>query len=302
MLQVHIYGGEEKMQNKKFAISVIALIIIGVAVIFGAAFSKRDVVATVAGEKITKDELYNMLVEMNGAKALDSLITEKIVGMEAKKEKVSVSNKEIEEEFGAYMEAYGGEEGFKQALQQSGMTEKNIKNDIKQYLLIKKLIEPKLKVTEDEIKAYFDENKDKFDEEEQVQASHILVEDEKTAKEVANKLADGKDFAELAKEYSKDEASAESGGELGYFAKGKMVEEFETVAFSMEAGEISDPVKTEHGYHIIKVTDKKAAKEAVFEDHKEKIKETLFEEKLQVEYPKWLEEKKAEYDISNSLK
>ncbi len=128
-----------------------------------------------------------------------------------------------------------------------------------------------------------------------------MVDDEKTAKEVKKKLDEGEDFAELAKEYSKDESNAESGGELGFFGKGKMVKEFEDKAFSMKVDEISDPVKTEHGYHIIKVTDKKDAKKAKLADHKEEIKDTLFEQKLQTEYQTWLNEKKEDYKIKKSL-
>jgi len=81
-----------------------------------------------------------------------------------------------------------------------------------------------------------------------------------------------------------------------------MVKEFEDAAFSMKIGEISDPVKSEHGYHIIKVTGKKAAKDAKYEDHKDEIKEALFKEKLQSEYQPWLEGIKAKYDIKNNLK
>ena len=118
---------------------------------------------------------------------------------------------------------------------------------------------------------------------------------------VAKKLADGEDFATLAKEFSTDTMSAENGGELGLFPRGKMVPEFEEVAFSMKIDAISDPVKTEHGYHIIKVTDKKAAKEAVFSEHKEEIKGLLLEEGVQAEYVNWLDEVKLDYKIENSL-
>ncbi|WP_223254486.1 peptidylprolyl isomerase [Bacillus sp. HNG] len=156
-------------------------------------------------------------------------------------------------------------------------------------------------MTDDEVKTYFEENKDSFAQPEQVQASHILVDDEGTANEVATKLADGADFAELAKEYSKDTANAGAGGELGYFGKGEMVADFENAAFSLGIDEISDPVKTEYGYHIIKVTDKKEAKEATFEENKDSIYKVLFDQKISEEYSAWLTEKTEEYKIERSL-
>ncbi|MBS4219779.1 peptidylprolyl isomerase [Bacillus sp. FJAT-49711] len=292
----------EKKSSKKFTISVIILIVIGLAAIFGAAFSKREIVANVGGEKITQAELNDALVKQYGQNTLNSMIEKKVIELEAKKEKISISDKEKQKEMDSYVEQYGGKDAFEAALQQSGITKKNIEEEVVQYLSIKKMLEPKIKITEDEMKKYFDENKDSFDEKEQVQASHILVEDEKKAEEVEKKIKEGKDFAELAKEYSTDTGSAENGGDLGYFAKGKMVKEFEDAAFSMEIGDISDPVKSEHGYHIIKVTGKKAAKEAKYEDHKEEIEDTLFNQKLQTEYQPWLEGIKAKYDIKNNLK
>ncbi|MBS4205658.1 foldase protein PrsA [Lederbergia citrea] len=291
----------QKLAGKKFMLSVIALILVGTSLLFVAAFSKRETLASVGGETITKDDLYEVLTEKYGTETLNSLIEEKVIAMEVKKEKVAVSKKEIDEELATYIQSYGGEEAFNSALMQSGISEENVKKDIKQYLSIKKLMEPKIKITDKEMKDYFKEHKASFNQEEQVKASHILVKDESTAKKVAKKLADGDDFATLAKEYSTDTASAEKGGDLGYFSKGKMVKEFEKVAFSLKKGEISDPVKTEHGYHIIKVTDKKAAKEAVYDDHKKEIKEALFKEKVQKEYPTWLEKKKEKYNIKNSF-
>ncbi|MCJ8009955.1 peptidylprolyl isomerase [Lederbergia wuyishanensis] len=292
----------EKKSSKKFTISVIIIIVVGLAAIFTAAFSKREIAANVGGEKITQAELNDVLVKRYGQDTLDSLIEKKVIELEAKKEKVKISDKEKEEEMNQYIEQYGGKDAFDAALKQSGLSKKDIEQDVIQYLSIKKMLEPKIKITEDDMKKYFEENKDSFDEKEQVQASHILVDDEKTAEEVEKKIKEGKDFAELAKEYSKDPGSAQNGGDLGYFGKGKMVKEFEDKAFSMKIGEISEPVKTEHGYHIIKLTGKKAAKDAKYEDHKDEIKDTLFNKELQSQYQPWLEGIKAKYDIKNNLK
>lgn len=268
---------------------------------FATAGSSAETIATVGGTKITKDDLYQSLVEMYGPDATESLIADQIVEKEAAKEKVTVTDKEIQEELDATIESYGGEEAYTSALESSGMTEKDMKKDIKVYLQTVKLIESRVTITDEEIETYFNENKETFATAAQVEASHILVDDEATAKEVAAKLADGGDFAELAKEYSTDTASAENGGVLGYFGAGEMAEAFEKAAFAMKVGEISEPVKTDYGYHIIKVTGKKDAKEANLEDSTAEIKETLKQERLSGAYTEWLEEKKKEYDIYNSF-
>lgn len=286
--------------SKKWLYPLLGIGIIAIIFVLATGFTKDETVASVGGEKITKDELYETLVQSAGQQAIASLIDDKVIAQELKKEKITISDKEIEAEFNAQIEMLGGKEAFTSALEQSGMTEKQFKASIKEYLTLRKVLEPRTNVTDEDIKAHFEENKASFDEEEQVEASHILVKDEATAKEVAKKLADGGDFAELAKEYSTDN-SAEKGGELGYFSRGKMVAEFEEAAFSMKPGTISEPVKTEHGYHIIQVTDKKEAKEATLEDHKKEIKELLVEKQIQTEYVNWLEEVKENYDIKNSL-
>ncbi|MBM4761121.1 hypothetical protein GNT69_02325 [Bacillus sp. B15-48] len=151
------------------------------------------------------------------------------------------------------------------------------------------------------MKTYFEENKELYKEPEQVEASHILVEDEAAASEVKEKLNTGEDFVELAMEYSTDTSNAENGGELGLFSKGTMVEEFENAAFSMNKGEISDPVKTDYGYHIIKVMDKKEAKEAAFEEYKEEIEQILFEQKISIAYSTWITDQREKLKIENTL-
>ncbi|WP_353762694.1 peptidylprolyl isomerase [Cytobacillus sp. T106] len=286
--------------TKKIGLGILVLILAaaGTAAFF---LSKEPAVASVGSESIKKEELYSLLVKQYGDEALEALVTDKIIEMEAKKEKVTISDKEKEEELKNLKESYGGEEGFKAALEQSGVTEAGIAEDIEKYLKTEKLLEPRIDLKEDEIKAYFDENKDQFAQQEQVKASHILVEDEATAKEVKSKLDKGEEFADLAKEYSTDASNAESGGELGYFGKGEMEAAFEEAAFALKANEISGPVKTDYGYHIIKVEDKKEAKEAVYEDSKETAKKALFDERMQTEYYNWLEEKKEEYKIEKNM-
>jgi foldase protein PrsA len=287
-------------QNKKLVLGI-GVLILAIGVFLSLALSKDKAIAKINGDAISKDELYDVMVEQYGAATVEQLIADKIVASEAKKQKITISDEELNKEVDKLKESYGDEEVFEQVLASNNTTVDVLKEDLKNYLTMRKLIEPQIEITDEELKTYFDENKDSLGEAEQVKASHILVEDEASAKEIEQKLADGADFAELAKEYSTDEGSKENGGELGFFPRGTMVTEFEDVAFSLPINEISEPVKSDYGYHIIKVEEKKEAKEANFDDSKAAIKETLIDEKMESEYTTWLEEKKKDYDIENSL-
>jgi foldase protein PrsA len=127
-----------------------------------------------------------------------------------------------------------------------------------------------------------------------VDASHILVEDEATAKVVSEKLSAGEEFAELAKEYSTDPGSAANGGDLGFFDRGKMVPAFENVAFSSKVGSISDPVQSQFGYHIIRVNDKKTVQDMIDDEEKEetinRYKEQIVQGAVEQRYSKKIEE------------
>lgn len=155
-----------------------------------------------------------------------------------------------------------------------------------------------IKVDDSEAKSYYEENKDKFKHETQVKARHILLETEEKAKEVLNKLNNGADFSEMAKEYSTG-PSGERGGDLGYFTRGRMVKEFEDVAFALKVGEISEPVKTQFGYHIIKVEDRKEAGITPYEEVEEEIKRSILESKQQEVWNNFVRnlEDKAEVEI-----
>lgn len=134
----------------------------------------------------------------------------------------------------------------------------NIKNQLLQQEVIERHI--KATVTDSMIDSEYDKMSKDAAGREEVKASHILVETEDQAKAAKKKLSKGAKFADVAKEYSKDEGSKASGGSIGYFTAGQLVPEFEAKAFSMKVGEISGPIKTQFGWHIIKVEDKRPAK------------------------------------------
>lgn len=261
----------------------------------------KETVATVNGEEISQEELTETLMTQYGAAALDTLITNKIFEMEAKSEGITITEKEIQAELTELIESYGGQEEYEGVLEANNVEEEALIKDISNHQLQTKVMEKVVDISDEELTTYFEENKTTFAQTEQVEASHILVADEASAKEVKTKLNDGGDFAELAKEYSTDTSSSSDGGSLGYFGTGEMVKEFENVAFKMNIDEVSEPVESEYGFHIIKVTGKKDAKEAVFEDVKEEVYDNLLEIRINEEYSTWLTQKYTEYEIDNSL-
>jgi len=143
----------------------------------------------------------------------------------------------------------------------------------------------KLKISEKELKDYYNKNKEEFNEKESVHARHILVKTEAEANKIVSELKSLKGdalkskFIELAKEKSTG-PSGPKGGDLGYFAKGQMVPEFNDKVFSMKVGEVSAPVKTQFGYHVIYLEDKKAKKTRAFNEVKSFIEQRLKMEKF----------------------
>ncbi|MEN2767508.1 peptidylprolyl isomerase [Ornithinibacillus xuwenensis] len=287
--------------NKKYIywIGGAVLLVVLIVAVFNIG-DKESYVASINGKKISETELNELLVSQYGTDVLNSLITEKVIEEEIEKQDIEVTQEEIDAEKEEYYEYYGGEEAFLETLSYSGVSVEDFESDLELYIATNKLMEDDIAITEEEMETYFEENKDSFAQQEEVQASHILVEDLETANKIVEMLKAGEDFAELAKEYSTD-SSAENGGELGYFGKGEMVEAFENAAFEMEVGNYSDPVETEHGYHVIKVTDHTEAKEAVYEDVKDEIADILFDQKADEIYTTWVNELMAEYEIESYL-
>lgn len=227
----------------------------------GGASDDTKVVTSKAGD-ITKNELYEEMKESVGKQALQVLIIEKVLASE-----YEVTDKEIEAQFKKEKEQMG--ETFEQYLVEQGQTEESYKKYIRLNLLQEKALTEDVKVSDEEVKAQYETMKTELN------ARHVLVADEETAKEVKVKLDAGDDFAEVAKEYSTEEAAQESGGELGWFTSDKMVPEFSEAAFALELNTISEPVQSDFGFHIIEVTEKRETDIGTLEENKEEITNTL---------------------------
>ncbi|MBC8412641.1 MAG: peptidylprolyl isomerase [Nitrospira sp.] len=163
-------------------------------------------------------------------------------------------------------------------------------------LILKKEVEVNVVIDEAEVKTFFDSNADKLRVGSQVKASHILVASEEEAVKLKARIAAGEDFAALAKEFSTDKGSALKGGDLGFFGRGQMVPEFERAAFSLAPGNISDPVKSRFGFHIVKVTDTKEGDAANFDQSKESIRRQLLAQKQKAFFDEFVT--KLEKDIT----
>jgi peptidyl-prolyl cis-trans isomerase C len=136
-------------------------------------------------------------------------------------------------------------------------------------------------ITEAEAKAFYDKEIAAVPAVEEVRARHILVDSEETAKEIYEKIAHGADFTQMAKQFSKDPGSKEDGGDLGYFARGRMVPQFEEAAFKLDKGDVSLPVKSQFGWHLIKVEDKRQRGAPPFDKIKDRILATLVHRRAQ---------------------
>lgn len=259
---------------------------------------QKQAIESTYGEDIWDKEVEKGKKFKDGFKetVINQITTMDTIYEEAKKEKILPTEDEINERFELVKKSIDSNEQYKKDLEENGIDDEFIKNQQAKDLAIEKYKEKfyeDVKVSDEEAKSYYDDNKDEFYIE-QVKASHILIptqdesgkpfseeqikEANKKAQDILQKVKSGGNFEQLAKENSSC-SSSENGGDLGYFGKGQMVEEFEKVAFSLDKGEISEVVETNYGYHIIKLTDKKG-EQRVFEEVRDYIKMQIKNEKF----------------------
>ncbi|EJQ93821.1 foldase prsA 3 [Bacillus cereus ISP3191] len=252
------------MKKKKLFLGTI----ISCVVLALSACGSSDNVVTSKVGNITEKELSKELRQKYGESTLYQMVLSK-----ALLDKYKVSDEEAKKQVEEAKDKMG--DNFKSTLEQVGLkNEDELKEKMKPEIAFEKAI--KATVTEKDVKDNYKP---------EMKVSHILVKDEKTAKEVKEKVNNGEDFAALAKQYSEDTGSKEQDGEITGFAPGQTVKEFEEAAYKLDAGQVSEPVKTTYGYHIIKVTDKKELKP--FDEVKDSIRKDIEQQRLQDTTGKW---------------
>lgn len=228
---------------------------------------------------------------------LEQIINVNLIYNEAKNKKLLPTQEEVNKKVEEVNKNIKEDKEYEKSLKEIGIDEDFIKRQEEEKLALENYQNNFLentKVTDDQAKEYYEKNKNDFYVDE-VKASHILIsttdengkelskkEVEKAKKEaddLLKRVKNGEEFSKLAKENSDDTVSAAKGGDLGYFGKGEMVKEFEDAAFSLNKDEVSEIVKSEFGYHIIKVTDKNQG-QTPFEEVKENIIKILKEQAL----------------------
>jgi len=265
------------------------------------AFKKFQALAGKQTNRIAGLDTARLKMQMN--QLINNLVETKLLSVLADKAGITVEKSEVDSLISMQYNRSGGEEKFKQQLAQQNVKMSDIRESIKTSIKIQKYIDEMtgkdIEPTEKEIMDYYAEN---YKDVETVAARHILIKaqnNEKEAqqeiKEIKNKIEEGADFAEMAKKHSEG-PSSKKGGDLGEFSHGEMVPSFERVAFNLEPGEVSDPVKTRFGYHIIKVYDKKTESQPL-EEVKNQIIQQLKTKNKQSSVRDFIEKKKEEANL-----
>jgi peptidyl-prolyl cis-trans isomerase C len=247
----------------------------------------------------------------------DNLINAELLYQESQKAGIAVDEASINQKSETLKKRFPADAEYQDWLVKMNVTEADLTAQFKRATVIEQFVDKeivqKISIPEEETKAFYDNNPTFFKQPEQVQASHILIkvdanadpaqkaEARKKIEDIQQKLKEGADFAELAKEFSEC-PSAPKGGDLGYFRRGQMVKPFEETAFALNPGETSDIVETNFGFHIIKVVDKKPEMTTPYDSiRKDRIEQRLKQEKVQKELGEYIEKLKQTAKIEKYL-
>jgi len=256
------------------------------------------IVATVNGESISKEDMYQAMYGQIGSPTLDQLVVKLLVEQEAKKAGVSVSDAELQAEIQKLIdEQYGSEDMFAATLQYYGMTREAFEDQWRTYLTAQKILKPTVSVSDQDIQAYFEAHHEELNQKESVTLRQIVTATKDEAAEVLKELRSGANFADLARQKSTDTVSRDNGGELGKIYLGDLPSDVEAVVFALKVGEFSEPVQVDGGFAVFNVTEKTQAREVTLDEVKDKVQELVLEEKIQTALPDWLSQIRSQADI-----
>lgn len=258
---------------------VLILILLATSIpVFAADITDDEVVAIINDRKITLSEFYETMEQEVGTFVLAHMIFKELVTQKQKALGITVDPLEMEaylaQNIAEIMYQLGGETNFLYYLEERRLNQDSFIELLELEYILYQCALQETEVTPDQVTQFFEENRDYFNQQESVRASHILVKTEAEADNLLKQLKEGADFAELAKTYSNDTQTSSFGGDLGYFAKGEMLPAFEDLSWSLGINQF-DKVETAYGWHVVLVTDKRAAKEANLEEQWDEIEDTL---------------------------
>ena len=278
-------------------------------------------VAVVGDKTVTKEE-YDQLIEQQKASAeaqkqdfpepgtaeyealkatvVKGLVERKEWELEGESMGIKVSDQEIETELDKLKQQYfqGDQHKYETELAKQNLTDEDVRNELRTRILTNKIYEAvtkKVTVSDADIKAYYDKNPTQYQQPASREVRHILVKTEAQAQKLHDQIQSGADFAALAKKYTQDQASKADGGKFTAF-KGRTVEPFDEFVFSAKTGELSDPIKTEFGWHIIEVLSAiKPATTTPLDQVKDSIKTTVLQTKQNAAMKAWIAALPAKY-------
>ncbi len=248
-------------------------------------------------------------------KVIERLVNMELLFQEGQRRGLTASEAEMDPIYKSFLKQFETDKEFEDFLAENKTTEKELKDDLQRVLTMEKLhqalrqeLTAGIKISDEEIKKFYNDSIDMFSTPEQVKASHILISVNKDAnetiqnnartklKDLRQQLTDGADFTKLAKANSSCPSSA-NGGDLGFFDKETMVKPFADAAFSLEKGGVSKIVETQFGYHLIKVTDKKAGQTKRLKEVEEELSTWLKQQKTDQAFTDFIEDLNSKADI-----
>lgn len=233
---------------------------------------------------------------------LDQLIEQRLVLQEARRNTAMPTETQVDSQLQEIKRNFPTASDFELALAQRNLTLTALKDRLRTTLAVRNLmgkVAP-VTVTDAEIEQYFREHRKEFDRSEQVHVKHILLDDENQARLVLAKLRRGESFDDLARQYSKDPGSRPQGGDLGFVSRGQLVPEFERVAFALQPKQISDIVKTQYGYHLIQVLERRPPEPATLDQARDQIRTMLLSSKQEAAFQEWLKTIKTQAKITRA--